>query len=96
MLIITTPENIQPLLLVFTCLHQLSAWASIQYVADKTVLGAYRIGDSSWTLCYSSLVTSYLQKGKKVKIIVFEDNSGAVFYNRENDFLSSFSGHLLK
>ena len=71
----------------------------LQFLADDTVIGAFRAGDhdKDFYSCTSSTAMSQLLKGQIVKLIVkYRFGSGDIVINYDNGFLSSFSGMLIK
>ena len=69
----------------------------LQFLADDTVIGAFRTGDNAWPSCTSATALSQLLKGQIVKLIVKKRyGSGNIVYNHDHGYLSSFSGMLIK
>ena len=69
----------------------------LRFLADATVIGSFRTGDRDWHSCTSSSAMGKLLKGQIVKLIVQRRfGSGDIVYNRDDGFLSSFSGMLIK
>ena len=72
-------------------------WTDVQFVADGTVIGAFRSADQGWHTCHSSSVTAHLQKSMKVKMTIRRRVVGGVpFYNEDGHLQCSFAGHLIK
>ena len=72
-------------------------YLDLKFLADDTVIGAFRIGDFDWYSCASSTAMSQLLKGQIVKlVVVHRSSSGDIVYNYDNGSLSSFSGMLIK
>ena len=71
-------------------------WVNVKFMADSAVIGAFRAADHDWSFCSSSSVIRYLTKDTKVKMNVQNKGSGEIFLNTEDNYLSSFSGHLIK
>ena len=91
----TVPVNGTYLFTSTLCTHN-NKWIKIKFMADSVVIGAFRAADKDFTFCSSSSVIGYLTKDMKVRMIVTSRSSGEIFYNLENQYLSSFSGHLIK
>ena len=69
----------------------------LQFLADATVIGAFRTGDRYEYSCTSSTAMSQLLKGQIVKLVVKNRHgSGDIVFNNDDGFLSSFSGMLIK
>ena len=72
-------------------------YLDLQFLADDTVIGAFRTGDQDAYSCTSSTAMSQLLKGQIVKLFVSHRyGSGNIVVNDDNGFLSSFSGMLIK
>ena len=72
-------------------------YLDMQFLADDAIIGSFRAGDKYWTSCTSYSAMSQLLKGQIVKlIVVYRSGSGDIVFNRDNGFLSSFSGMLIQ
>ena len=78
------------------CINR-NSYLKLQFLADDTVIGAFRIGDKEYPSCTSSTAMSQLRKGQIVKLnVVGRSASGNIVVNHDDGYLSSFSGMLIK
>ena len=72
-------------------------YLNLQFLADDTVIGSFCTGDKDWHSCTSSTAMSQLLRGQIVKLVVVgRSSSGDIVINRDDGYLSSFSGMLIK
>ena len=90
----TVPVNGTYLFTSNLCTHA-NRWVNIKFMAGSAVIGAFRAADHDWDFCSSSSVISYLTKDTKVKMNVQSKAPSEIFYNAQNNYLSSFSGYLI-
>ena len=73
-------------------------YADVRFLADDRVLGMFRVGDRDWSLCSSSTTVAFLSKDSRVRVDVSyrSSSSSNIFYDDQNKYHCSFSGHLIK